>query len=176
MITLPALPNFGRDTTEEPLEQSTGFLHSTVYSFSIEVETGDPVTGGGGGGALRREGFEWRASHGDEVKELDRWSHGWKLVRLHGEAEGIGGTRAVRDAGTTSDGKEVVAVFATYSGWSRTKAAKFRFLGTGAAGHLGRRFAIMAVITALRIWDLQKKKQAAAAAGSGAAAGAAASG
>lgn len=132
------MPNFGRDTTEEPLECVTGFLRKTTYSFSIEVETGFPAAGGGGGGALRREGFEWRASHGDEVKELERCSRGWKLVRLHGEADGIGGTRAVRDVGTTSDGKEVVAVFGDCMGW-RTKVAKFRFLGTAAAGQLGPR-------------------------------------
>lgn len=162
MITLPALPNFGRDTTEEPLECAAGFLHKTTYSFSIEVETGVPAAGGG---ALRREGFEWRATHGDEVKELGRCSRGWKLVRLHGEADGIGGTRAVRDAGTTSDGKEVVAVFGDCSSGWRTKVAQFRFLGAATAGCLGPRFAIMAVITALRIWDLQKKQQASASAG-----------
>ena len=77
-------------------------------------------------------------------------------MRLYGEAEGIGGTRAVRDVGTSSDGREVVAVFAIHSG-EPVKCA-FRFLGTGAAGHLGARFALMAVMTALRIWDYQTEK------------------
>lgn len=77
-------------------------------------------------------------------------------VRLHGEAEGIGGTRAVRDAGTASDGKEIVAVFSDNYKARSTKLAKFRFLGTGTTGHLGPRFAVMAVTTALRIWNEER--------------------
>ncbi|KAK8130126.1 hypothetical protein PG999_002506 [Apiospora kogelbergensis] len=139
IITLPALPNFGRPTTEEPLE-----THVTIsgagYAFSLE---------------WTRERFEWRHSRGSEVKALDKLNSGWKLVRIHSEADGVGGNRRARDQGASSDGKELVAVFAEVSGWSTSKVVKFKFLGSGATGEMGTRWSVMAVMTALRIWDMQ---------------------
>ena len=80
-------------------------------------------------------------------------------VRLDGEVEGTGGKRAKRAVGTTSDGKEIVAVFSDNYEARNTRLVRFRFLGTGAAGHLGPRFAVMAVMTALRIWNERRPYQ-----------------
>ncbi|KAK8086910.1 hypothetical protein PG994_001884, partial [Apiospora phragmitis] len=119
-----------------------------------------------------RERFEWRHSRGNEVKQLDRLNSGWKLVRIHSEADGVGGTRRARDAGASSDGKELVAVFAEVSGWSTSKVVKFKFLGSGATGEMGPRWSLMAVMTALRIWDTQNGlSESAAATAAGAASG-----
>ncbi|KAK8039122.1 hypothetical protein PG993_007533 [Apiospora rasikravindrae] len=169
LITIPALPNFGRPTTEEPLEPHMT-LSGAGYAFSLEVQKGtlgaitaaggDDTNGEGEGGdpasnQWTRERFEWRHSRGNEVKQLDKLNSGWKLVRIHSEADGVGGTRRARDAGASSDGKELVAVFAEVSGWSTSKVVKFKFLGSGATGEMGPRWALMAVMTALRIWDTQ---------------------
>ncbi|KAK7977645.1 hypothetical protein PG996_003699 [Apiospora saccharicola] len=195
LITLPALPNFGRPTTEEPLENHVT-LSGAGYAFSLEVQRGalNAITGADDGIAAAaaadgrteqdkreddeaanqwtRERFEWRKSRGNEVKQLDKINSGWKLVRIHSEADGVGGTRRARDAGASSDGKEVVAVFAEVSGWSTSsEVVKFRFLGSGATGEMGPRWSLMAVVTALRVWDLQNGLSESAAATAGGAAG-----
>lgn len=137
-------------TTTEGLSAHASGLTSVSYSFSADVGRGG---GGGGGQDLRREKFEWRTSRGGEVKNLDR-GPGRKLVRLSTEADGVGGTRAVRDPGATSDGKEVVAVWADNARWRENRTGRFQFLGSGATGELGDGFAVLAVATALRIWEL----------------------
>jgi hypothetical protein len=40
---------------------------------------------------------------------------------------------------------------------SMSKILSFRFLSSGANGALGERWAVMAVITALAIWDKERK-------------------
>jgi hypothetical protein len=106
------------------------------------------------------EQFEWRQSHGNEVRILDNHGWGYKLVRLQASAatpssmppdedpaksEGKKPAAAQQD-GMTSDGKEVVAVWADSSEWSKRKLGKFQFMGSGASGELGddwARFAVM---------------------------------
>ena len=190
LITLPALPNFGRPTTEEPLENHVT-LSGAGYAFSLEVQRGalGAITGAGdddgaagsndgdkkgddhAANQWTRERFEWRKSRGNEVKQLDKINSGWKLVRIHSEADGVGGTRRARDAGASSDGKELVAVFAEVSGWSTSKVVKFKFLGSGATGEMGARWSLMAVMTALRVWDMQNGLSESAAATAAGAAG-----
>lgn len=122
-VELPPSAGSGHAITREPLKFS-GFWYGT-YSFTIEVgQTG------------HRESFEWRHSHGAEVNSLGGPISGWKLMRL---ASGGGSN------------KEVVAVWASIR-MSITKEFSFCFLGIGATGALGKRWAVMAVITALRIW------------------------
>jgi hypothetical protein len=87
-----------------------------------------------------------RHSKGDEVGGLEASHQGWKLVRMSSET-----------SGTTSDGKEVVAVW-SYAKKSISKSFKFQFLGSGADGGFGERWSIMAVITALQIWDQEQNK------------------
>jgi hypothetical protein len=80
---------------------------------------------------------------------------GWKLVRTtskvtYGTAEGPNSrTREV-----ASDGKEVVAKLVDNTVLS-SKVAKFEFLGSGATGALGDDWSIMAVLTALRLWQMR---------------------
>ncbi|KAH8677487.1 hypothetical protein BX600DRAFT_129489 [Xylariales sp. PMI_506] len=140
------LTGFPTAETEELLAHAG--LISTAYTFEIEI-----------GPQRRREKFEWRPSKGSEVKGLIASSGrgvsglGRKLVRLSAESDGVGGTRAVRDTGASSDGREVVAVWVDNPKWTMNRAGAFQFLGTGATGDLGERFRVMAVITALRIFE-----------------------
>jgi hypothetical protein len=161
-VLLPPLAEDGGQAVLEPLHSHVSFT-SVMYAFAIEVLGPD--------GVLRRERFEWRSSKGNEVRALldldgedgGRGSPpgrgkikalGRKLVRLSAEAEGVGGTRAVRDSGASSDGREVVAAWADNPRWSANRAGTLRFLGSGATGEMGDRFTVMAAATALRIWEI----------------------
>ncbi|KAI0171301.1 hypothetical protein BJ166DRAFT_518410 [Pestalotiopsis sp. NC0098] len=144
-VELPPLPGSGRHSAEETLDFS-GFSYGT-YTFTIEV-----------GSTGRRESFEWRHSHGNEVDSLGGSSSGWKLVRLATDAPGGqgDGSQFVRGGPQSSDSKEVVAVWSN-ARMSMSKQLNFQFLGSGVTGALGERWAVMAVITALRIWDRERK-------------------
>ncbi|KAK9424664.1 hypothetical protein SUNI508_03540 [Seiridium unicorne] len=146
-ITLPALS--GHDSDEATAEEMSAHVSitSVAYAFSVETRPG------------YREKFEWRSSKGSEVRALstDKHAVGRKLVRLDTEADGVGGTRAVRDQGATSDGREVVAVWADNPKWSGNRAGTFQFLGSGTAGQLGERFSVMAVATSVRIWEMMNE-------------------
>ncbi|KAI1344010.1 hypothetical protein F5Y15DRAFT_184652 [Xylariaceae sp. FL0016] len=159
-ITLPAAPAAGAAT--QTLSSSMGWPHST-YSFAIET---------GHGAAAPVERFEWRHSSDDAIKGMGGRGSGWKLVRLStGAPAGMGhDAQFVGGGPRTSDGKEVVAVY-SWASMSMTKAMYFQFLGSGASGGLGERWAIMAVITALAIWNKERKARNSAAASSGAAGG-----
>lgn len=146
-ITLPPLLPSGAGAEE----RLTGRVSGRTYTFDIEV----------GDDAGRREPFEWRHSTGDAVRALGGQSNGWKLVRMGGGA-GMGTSMGGPAA---SDGNEVVAVWAPYV-MSFSKAMCFGFLGSGASGVLGERWAVMAVITALGLWDLDRKNGSASAAAS----------
>ncbi|KAI1418188.1 hypothetical protein F5Y13DRAFT_150789 [Hypoxylon sp. FL1857] len=154
-ITVRPVPGSGLPPAEEKMEYNGGFGPAS-YMFTIEV---------GVGGVARRESFEWRHSSGGAVKGLDAKGSGWKLVRLEtGPPPGMGqGASFVGGGVKASDGKEVVAVWAWASA-SLTKNLKFKFIGTGASGVLGERWAIMAVASALRIWDRERRQRNQAAA------------
>ncbi|KAI1101493.1 hypothetical protein F4804DRAFT_335191 [Jackrogersella minutella] len=117
-----------------------------TYPFSVEVGLGKDV---------RVEHFEWRGSGGGEVKELGKHARGYKLVRLGSDALGQGGERAARSAGASSDGKEIVAVFAANTSWSMNKVLKFQYLESGATGVLGDQFALAALVTGVKIWYVE---------------------
>lgn len=142
-VILPPLPGAGGESTREPLRNNHSWKTQT-YEFSVEV----------GPGLRRRERFEWRSTHGEEVRQLDKHAWGWKLVRLGHQAAGPG-------VATTSDGLEVVAVFAENHSWSMTKVLRFQFLGSGLPGELGERWAVMAVMSCLRVWYLIQNSRAA---------------
>ncbi|KAI2605570.1 hypothetical protein GGR54DRAFT_644324 [Hypoxylon sp. NC1633] len=78
----------------------------------------------------RREAFEWRHSHESSQLEAPR----------------------------SSDGCEIVAVWA-YARLSMTKVLRFRFIGNGAAGVFGERWALMAAMTALRMYQRQQRSR-----------------
>lgn len=131
---------------EKIIMKQTNLLKNVTYPFSVEVGLGKD---------LRVENFEWRSSRGGEIQDLDKYTRGYKLVRLCSEGTGHGGERSTRAANTTSDGKEVVAVFAQNSGWSMNKIFKFQFLESGATGVLGDRFALVALMSGLKIWYIE---------------------
>ncbi|KAI2631981.1 hypothetical protein GGR54DRAFT_11548 [Hypoxylon sp. NC1633] len=170
-ITLPPLPGSSRDPAEveEHLAAKSGGFGAPAYAFSVEAGTGAAA-------ALRREAFEWRHSSGDAVQSLGGRVSGWKLVRLATDAPaGLGPDArfvpgAPGSASSRTDGKEVVAVWSWAGRSYSNKTLLFRFLGTGASGALGERWGLMAVVTALRIWDRERRQRNQRAAG-GAAAG-----
>ncbi|KAI1799345.1 hypothetical protein F4811DRAFT_568352 [Daldinia bambusicola] len=157
-VTLPPLvPGAGVPRALERVETPTGLLDGP-YTFVVE-------TGAGAGAAegLRREPFAWRRSRAEMVGALGGRSSGWKLVRLRTDAPSgldgrgapAGGARARARAG---DGREVVAVWA-WATASLTKKLRFRFLGSGASGVLGERWAVMAVATALWIFERERRQR-----------------
>ncbi|KAI9788275.1 MAG: hypothetical protein M1816_007041 [Peltula sp. TS41687] len=143
-ITVPGRPGSADDTITEHLRSDmfTGSNHLS-FSFSFNVCRDKDI---------HREAFEWRPTRGAEVRALDKWSWGWKLVRL-GKTTGSGGSRSVRSVGETSDGKEIVAVWAAKTTFTTSKLGKFHFLGAGMTGELGEEWAFMAVMSALRLWN-----------------------
>jgi hypothetical protein len=130
-IKLPPL-NPRSQPTETTLK---GSMFMRTWSFSIEVL--------GPNNQLRSEPFEWRHSRGDDVNTLGSvWGTGWKLVRKPGQ----GG-----DA-------EVVAVF-TEGKVSFSKKMSFKFVHAGETGALGERWAVMAVISAMAIWEKNRRSK-----------------
>lgn len=133
------------------------------------------------------ETFEWRRSRGTEIKQLGASWRGWKLVRLGGSShEQNNASSQFQDADdeslprySTEDEKhdradsahaieesgegEIVAVWAKTGCWtSLHDVGEFAFHGSGASGELGQRFAVMAVMTALCIWQKAMRDQATA--------------
>ena len=107
--------------------------------FSIKVGEGLPHT----------EDFEWRRTHGEEIKALaPHTCGGWKLVRTSVPP----GEGAVRGNGVTSDGLEVVAVVARNAGWSKNKSAYVCFMNSGLDGSLGQPWELAATLSGLILW------------------------
>ncbi|USW51421.1 hypothetical protein Slin15195_G047400 [Septoria linicola] len=154
MISLP-----GHEIVEE-LRTKLSF-QSASYTFTAPVLHGEKIV---------PERFCWRQSHGKEVQQLtvNKYAWGWKLVRLDSDdgtlsaampndieaSSSKGGKRADRDLGETSDGKEVVAVWADNMKWSKNKLVRFEFMGSGSTREMGEAFEIMAVSSGLRIWQI----------------------
>ncbi|KAF5021845.1 hypothetical protein F66182_6102 [Fusarium sp. NRRL 66182] len=124
------------------------------------------------------ERFEWRRSRGAEVKSVGQSSWGgYKLVRLgnanvkedySSDGEDVDDDSSSSSSnnreGFTSDGKEIVAVWASSSCYKTLSGVgEFQFRGSGATGELGTMWALMAVMTCMSIW--QKAQRDAATAG-----------
>ncbi|KAF5566113.1 hypothetical protein FPANT_14142 [Fusarium pseudoanthophilum] len=118
---------------------------TTCFWFDTQV---------GHGPDQRIEGFEWRRSRGPEVESVGQSRRGGlKLVRL-GSTEGHG-------YGYSSDGKEVVAVWANARSFSSFSAVgELQFLGSGATGELGQLWALMAVMSCMSIWQKEARDHA----------------
>ncbi|KAI1473075.1 uncharacterized protein F4812DRAFT_38188 [Daldinia caldariorum] len=121
-----------------------------VYRFSLDLRGSRP------------EKFEWRPTEGNEVHAMFDHAKGFKLVRLRskGPGNGKGGKRAERHIDETSDGKEVVAVWATQRNIlmrfvPTLKPFKFELRASGKTGELGDDFAYVALATALKIWSFE---------------------
>jgi hypothetical protein len=149
-ITLPEMD--GRPRHEEILRYKCNFK-TERYWFAMEV---------GDGPSRHIEKFEWRRSHSQEVASLGGGKWGWKLVRSgsdDAEAEVPEKEGEDRHDGLTSDGKEIVAVWADPKlKKSLSTVGEFEFRGSGASGELGRGWALMALLTRMCMW--QKEYQA----------------
>jgi len=156
-VTLPPAPHPGAPVVVE-LQGLSDFPHAS-YVFIIEVGNSGPSPRGGG---WPLEQFEWRRSRGDSVASLGGRGYGWKLVRLAGGpppgASMHGKVRYVTGGDRGSDGSEVVAAW-TETGYSMSKAVRFGFFGTGASGLLGERWAIMAVMTAMGLFERDRRAE-----------------
>ncbi|KAI1801515.1 hypothetical protein F4811DRAFT_555804 [Daldinia bambusicola] len=119
-----------------------------LYHFSLKLH------------GSRREEFEWRPTEGNEVHEMFRHAKGFKLVRLKSVGPGArkGGKRKERQVDETSDGKEVVAIWATEKSLIQgnlilgIKPFKFELRASGKSGDLGSEFGYFALASALKIW------------------------
>ncbi|XXG98979.1 hypothetical protein Hte_005312 [Hypoxylon texense] len=143
--------------------------HGTIFSLRFAFE-GRRDTHRQPAHQMTVEVFEWRHSQGREVHSLnpDPRATGYKLVRgiagpgsgRGGPYVGGGGPRATRQEGESSDGKEIVAVWATVDGGCKKKKRPFAFrlLGSGATGELGDEFALAALVTALKIYSMPDPK------------------
>lgn len=158
-VTLPPLPGSGFDGGSEILRRPSG--RKGRWWFGIQV----------GQGAERHvERFEWRRSHGSEVKSVGQSRWGWKLVRLGSSKEEDSYSSdeevpADRD-GFTSDGKEIVAVWAGSSCWKISGVGELQFRGSGLTGELGTAWALMVVMSCMAIWQKAMRDMATAGAAS----------
>ncbi|TPX12375.1 uncharacterized protein E0L32_007022 [Thyridium curvatum] len=132
-----------------PLTSDAPPVEVTIASHRFRVEIG--IAGGVG----HPEIFEWRNSRGKALVELEAHS-GWELVRMAQYPPP--GVTADFEPGKyeTDDGREVVAVWAEVK-LSSTKSAKFKFLDTGSAGVLGEQWEMVAVVSALGLWEKQTR-------------------
>ncbi|OLN87438.1 hypothetical protein CCHL11_09106 [Colletotrichum chlorophyti] len=143
-VTVP--PGPPRTPGGEPIIELENMMDfpSSTYAFSIGV----------GPKCERVEQFQWRTSSGEAIAVLDGRSRGWKLVRLARSVPHNAGPHTFKGG----DGKEVVAAW-TDAGMSMSKVAKFAFMGSGMTGELGERWAIMAVISGLAIFERQRQRR-----------------
>ncbi|OTB16650.1 hypothetical protein K445DRAFT_21604 [Daldinia sp. EC12] len=153
IITLPSLSDGTAERTCTEILRAATSLDTVVFRFSIEV--------GPNNNELWREDFEWRKSKGNEDKDLvdAPWKCGFKLFRLSPQTgKGSNTPNETLQKIATKD-QELVAVFA----WSNTlhlmDPFKIEFRGNGKTGALGERFALMTVITGLRLWGLRAQRR-----------------
>ncbi|KAL5363434.1 hypothetical protein BJX96DRAFT_155725 [Aspergillus floccosus] len=132
IITVPRngeTPSQGPVVVELDANPERKYHKEPSFSFSCVVGEGKTAT---------EEEFEWRRSHGKEIKELDKYSSGWKLVRMSA-------------ATATCD---VVALLAHNSSMSMTKAFRFAVRGSGILGTMGRDWEVMTLISAVHMFNL----------------------
>lgn len=133
-----------------PIGDGRGQVVRLRGTFPHRFEMQVPAPGGGGG--TRAETFEWRRTRGKAVRQTGKRS-GYKLVRLATDA-GVGG------GAVATGGGEVMAAFTVHrvtSTWS-SKAGVFVFQGSGAQGLLGWQWQLMAIVTAVGIWNHNRAK------------------
>ncbi|EKV10210.1 polyketide cyclase [Penicillium digitatum] len=155
-IAITLLPRPGSQHEDAIVEQvipGGSLLHASP-SYTFETSVGPKGT--------TREKFEWRKSYGNEFKELAGLSYGWKLARLTGPVNSVGGSKKERDRGYTSDGLEIVALIAHNASWSLTKGFRFIFMGAGLTGTMGEIWEIVVVTSALQLWVMDVQDTSAA--------------
>ncbi|KAI8962864.1 hypothetical protein F5Y11DRAFT_365539 [Daldinia sp. FL1419] len=150
IITLPPLSGSSFDDNCTEIMRAATSHGTAVFRFSIEV---------GPGKGLWREDFEWRKSNGGGDKDLvdAPWKCGFKLFRLapRSTKDPVPGDETPQK--TTTGNQELVAVFAWNSNLHLMDPFKIEFRGEGGMGLLGERFALMTVITGLKLWGLKQQ-------------------
>ena len=147
VIMLPPLPGSPHENCTEIMR--TGVSGKVVhFRFSIEV---------GHGKELRREDFVWQTCKGEEAKKLvgGPWECGFKLTRVDNQVEGGSGAASKEAHGQTTEGQEILAMFAWNRGWSITNPFRIQFVGSGGRAVMGDRWELMVIITGLRLWWLK---------------------
>jgi hypothetical protein len=125
------LPPTGPNSPPSELRVEPNFM-KTKWAFSVEVAAP--------GGGFRTEAFVWKQSKGSEVNALpSTWGSGKKLVR---------------------EGSDEIVAACTNGGMSMSKKFCFLFVGAGATGELGERWAVMAVTSALGIFEMERRMRA----------------
>ncbi|KAL6903110.1 hypothetical protein GGI43DRAFT_333190 [Trichoderma evansii] len=141
-VTLPPLGPGLEVLDEQMSRRRKGLMDVFSFAAVVDVREGEKTT-------RRVERFEWVGSGRKEVKDLHEWRHGWKLRRV----VATGADEDDDEAANDIPAGEVLAVWADSATMSLRKAAKFQFLNSGATGELGEAWALMAVITFVRIWQ-----------------------
>lgn len=127
-ITLPPRPH-GYDTHAMDVQMVPSSTNHVSPTYTFETQRA--------GKGVGRGRFEWRKTHGNEIKELATGhSYGWKLVWLSGPVNRAGGSRKEREMGVASDGTEIVALLAHNASWSMTKGFRFAFWELGSQAPL----------------------------------------
>ncbi|KAF4963433.1 hypothetical protein FZEAL_10934, partial [Fusarium zealandicum] len=139
-VSLPAMPDSNSGGSLEILRYPTGKKGRWWFAMEVGQRPDRHV-----------ERFEWRRSRGSEVKSIGQSRRGWKLVRLgsskYEEYSSDGEVADERD-GFTSDGKEVVAVWASSKTFTTLSGVgELQFRGSGATGELGTLWALMTVMS-----------------------------
>lgn len=150
-------------------EALTPYYQGSIRRWRFSVEVGDlpdaaappylahssPPRSGGLDSGWRREMFEWRnigwSDALPQLVETGMARPGWKLLRMDGS-----GLAGAYSGPLTSNGKEVVMAWAPVI-MSFTKVARFAFFGSGATDELGERWALMAVMSALALLEMEAR-------------------
>lgn len=149
VILLPPLDdqkNNSQQLVNEPMHARSGDGREEVaadkavrFGFSVEVDR-----------AMHRERFEWvKIAKREEADGEDIKAGAYKLVRLRTWSEDQASISSLK-----SPGSEIVAVLTFFNVWSSLKHA-FSLDLRDNGPVLGDRWALMAVITALRLWSLR---------------------
>lgn len=151
IIMLPPLDSRAshQAMTTEVMRPSATSNNGVAFAFSIEV-----------GEKLKRERFEWRKiKKGDDHEGSPG---GFKLLRLSAgskksdpSADGSSSSRIDSSSSLTGDECEIVALMTLTRSWAKIKHPfSLELTGSALSGALGERWALMVVITALRLWAL----------------------
>ncbi|KLJ10018.1 hypothetical protein EMPG_14574 [Blastomyces silverae] len=142
VIQLPPLQPGAGNFTTEIMRGAVTDDHVAAFHFAIEV---------GADGKMVREEFEWRKlkKGNDDVK-----GRGFKLVRL-GPGSNKDPNQELFSSTLSPPGGETVALLEWPKGLSSlVHVFSLQLKGSGESNTLGQRWALMVVMTALRLWWL----------------------
>ncbi|KAK1238755.1 hypothetical protein MKX07_004331 [Trichoderma sp. CBMAI-0711] len=171
LVTLPPLGPGQEVLKEKMSRRRKGWME--IWSFAVPVPVPDrageeKVTATTTTTTTTRvERFEWVSTRGKEVKDLHEWGRGWKLRRVattypdahadkgwdEDDEDDDEGDAAAYEYEELHADNEVLAVWADAKGLKSRKAAKFEFVNSGATGELGEAWALMAVVSFVRVWQ-----------------------